>query len=124
MKKIIIPVIATILALSLGLSQDVYGPEDQPENLTLGGNGFFKAIHAKLMAVNNNYPDLSDKECSLVTNSDDTVTISCDDGSEISKIISEKQLAQIRDLLESIDREIEEVQNNQNDWDFIRERAD
>ena len=38
MNKIIIPVIAGILVLSIGLSQDVYGPDEQPEKLDLGGN--------------------------------------------------------------------------------------
>lgn len=44
MNKIIIPVIAGILILSIGLSQDVYAPNDQPEKLTLGGTGYTKAI--------------------------------------------------------------------------------
>ena len=41
MNKIIIPVIAGILLV--GLSQDIYAPEE-PEKLTLGGNGFAKAV--------------------------------------------------------------------------------
>jgi hypothetical protein len=44
MNKIIIPVIAGILILSIGLSQDVYGPDDKPEKLVLGGTGYTKAI--------------------------------------------------------------------------------
>lgn len=43
MKKMIIPVIAGILVLGIGLSQDVYGPEE-PQKLTLGGTGYTKAV--------------------------------------------------------------------------------
>lgn len=50
MNKIIIPVIVGILVFSIGLSQQVYAPDDQPENLSLGGNA--KAIPDW---VNNNF---------------------------------------------------------------------
>lgn len=43
MNKIIIPVIAGILVFSIGLSQDIYAPEE-PEKLNLGGNDFAKAV--------------------------------------------------------------------------------
>ena len=40
MNKIIIPVLASILILGFIGVQDVYAPDDQPENLTLGGTGY------------------------------------------------------------------------------------
>ena len=41
MNKIIIPVLASILILgTLGLSQDVFAPDEEPEKLSLGGNGY------------------------------------------------------------------------------------
>lgn len=43
MNKIIIPVITGILVLTIGLSQDIYAPEE-PEKLNLGGNGYAKAV--------------------------------------------------------------------------------
>jgi len=41
MNKIIIPVLASVLILgTLGLSQDVFAPDEEPEKLSLGGNGY------------------------------------------------------------------------------------
>ena len=43
MNKIIVPAITALLVLTIGLSQDVYGPEEKPEKISLAGTGYDSA---------------------------------------------------------------------------------
>ena len=40
MNKLLIPVLASVLILGVISSQQVFAPEEQPEKLNLGGNGW------------------------------------------------------------------------------------
>ena len=85
MKKILIPVLASILILGFIGVQDVYGPDEQPEKLSLGGNGYNSDTNQFEVKILVHLPKGSDHRAFSV---DTTMELFKPDGTPIRAILS------------------------------------
>ena len=107
MYKIIVPAIAAILVISIGLAQDVYAPSGPSAAEIKKHSSQVLKSHAVLERADRLF-QTAPEGCSSSENRDGSLTIRCDDGTQV--VIDAKKVEKIRDSLTRIGELLEQFQ--------------